>query len=257
MNTQEMEGLMNKYWAWLKDKTSIEQIDSNWVEITTPYLDRHNDHMQIYVRKNADKYELTDDGYIIRDLLISGCSIESQKRQTMLKITLAGFGVSLSDNKSLYVFASAEDFSIKKHSLVQAMLAVNDLFFTTSSHAENLFLDDVTKWLDVSDIRYTPRANFTGKSGLPHLFDFVIPKSKEKGERILQAESNPRRDKIESLIFKWQDIKETRGGNSELFVLMNDIEKPIDSMFTKALQNYQIKHVDWLKKELLRKELAA
>jgi hypothetical protein len=46
----EMQGLIDKYLAWLKDKTSLRQID-DWVEITTPYLDRHNDYLQIYAKQ--------------------------------------------------------------------------------------------------------------------------------------------------------------------------------------------------------------
>ncbi len=37
----------------------------------------------------------------------------------------------------------------------------------------------VVTWLDVHDVRYTPKVKFTGKTGFDHLFDFVIPKSVE------------------------------------------------------------------------------
>lgn len=39
---QEIQNLLAAYHTWLKDKTALRQIDQ-WVEITTPYLDRHND----------------------------------------------------------------------------------------------------------------------------------------------------------------------------------------------------------------------
>lgn len=39
----EVQSLLDQYWAWLRDKTTLRQIN-DWVEITTPYLDRHNDH---------------------------------------------------------------------------------------------------------------------------------------------------------------------------------------------------------------------
>ena len=38
-------GLLNQYWKWLKEKTTLRQIN-DWYEITTPYLDRHNDYLQ-------------------------------------------------------------------------------------------------------------------------------------------------------------------------------------------------------------------
>ncbi len=44
---REIEGLLNSYRAWLKEKTTLREANGEWVEITTPYLDRHNDALQI------------------------------------------------------------------------------------------------------------------------------------------------------------------------------------------------------------------
>lgn len=87
----EMQTLIDKYVAWLKDKTSLRQLE-DWIEITTPYLDRHNDYLQIYARRLNGGFLLTDDGYVLEDLQQSGCKIESPKRQALLKMTLGGFG---------------------------------------------------------------------------------------------------------------------------------------------------------------------
>ena len=46
----DVQRLLEDYLAWLKDKTKLRQID-NWIEITTPYLDRHNDCIQIFAKK--------------------------------------------------------------------------------------------------------------------------------------------------------------------------------------------------------------
>jgi hypothetical protein len=256
MKTTEIERLVNNYLYWLKDKTLIKQVDSDWVELTTPYLDRHNDCLQLYVRKNGTEYELTDDGYIIADLINSGCSLDGAKRQELLNITLAGFGVRLK-NGILSVSATPDNFSIRKHNMIQAMLAINDLFFISSPHVESLFLEDVTKWLDLSEVRYTPRVKFMGKSGYDHFFDFVIPKSKKNGERILQTLSNPKKDSAEALIFKWQDTRETRNNDPQLFVLVNDSEKSISSSIINAFKNYQLKPVLWSERDRIKGELAA
>ena len=101
---------------------------SSWVEITTPYLDRHNDYLQIYVKKTNGGFLLTDDGYIIDDLKQSGCKLDSYKRQELLQMTLNGFGVK-KDGNELQVHTSAESFASCKHNLLQAMLAVNDMFY--------------------------------------------------------------------------------------------------------------------------------
>ncbi|OYV12186.1 MAG: hypothetical protein CG440_1691, partial [Methanosaeta sp. NSM2] len=54
----EIISLMDQYIEWLRGKTSLRQVD-DWIEITTPYLDRHNDYLQIYARRNNGSYVLT------------------------------------------------------------------------------------------------------------------------------------------------------------------------------------------------------
>ena len=71
----EIKSLMDQYIEWLRGKTTLRQVD-NWVEITTPYLDRHNDYLQIYAMRKNGSYVLTDDGYILGDLEQSGCKLE-------------------------------------------------------------------------------------------------------------------------------------------------------------------------------------
>ena len=58
MSVPEIEKLLNDYRAWLVDKTTLRDVDGDWVEVTTPYLDRHNDALQIYVRAENGGYVL-------------------------------------------------------------------------------------------------------------------------------------------------------------------------------------------------------
>ncbi|HYA18772.1 MAG TPA: DUF1828 domain-containing protein [Bryobacteraceae bacterium] len=205
----EIEKLLSEYRTWLRDKTSLREINGTWVEITTPYLDRHNDALQIYVRRGDSGFVLTDDSYTIHDLEASGCNLHTDKRQDLLKMTLNGFGVKL-NNEALEVHATAENFPVRKHSLIQAMLAVNDLFYLAKPVVESLFFEDVVAWLDMNDIRYTPRVKFPGISGYDQFFDFVIPKSRRQPERILQAITTPTREKAQSFIHAWNDTRPTR-----------------------------------------------
>ena len=123
--------LIENYYKWLKHKTSLKQVNG-WEEITTPYFDRHNDYIQIYARRVNGGFVLTDDGETLNDLLQSGCSLASPKRQGLLKTTLNGFGVELRDDQ-LQVHAGPDTFAVRKHNLIQAMLAVNDMFVLASS----------------------------------------------------------------------------------------------------------------------------
>src|SRR6185312_15732133 len=105
--TKEIERLLDDYRLWLKDRTKLREVNGAWVEITTPYLDRHNDAIQIYVRSEGGSYILTDDSYTVRDLEGSGCNLDSPKRKNLLAMTLNGFGIKL-NKEALEVSATAE-----------------------------------------------------------------------------------------------------------------------------------------------------
>jgi Domain of unknown function DUF1829/Domain of unknown function DUF1828 len=251
----DVQQLLDEYWAWLRDRTTLRQI-GEWVEITTPYLDRHNDHIQIYAKRREGAFVLSDDGYVLQDLEQSGCKIDSAKRQSLLKMTLNGFGVQL-NNQALEVHASPDNFPLRKHNLVQAMLAVNDLFYLASPMIASLFYEDVVAWLDLSDIRYTPKAKFTGKSGYDHLFDFVIPKSRVQPERIVRAINRANRDTAQAMAFSWIDTKEVRPLESRAYAILNDSEYAISETVLDAMRNYDVHPVLWSGREQVRQELAA
>lgn len=251
---QEIQRLLDEYLVWLKDKTLLRQIDQ-WVEITTPYLDRHNDYLQIYARKANSGYVLTDDGYTIEDLEQSGCKLNSPKRLDLLKMTLNGFGVQL-QGEALEVHASPDNFAARKHNLVQAMLAVNDMFYLAVPMVANLFYEDVVAWLELHEVRYTPKVKFTGKTGFDHLFDFVIPKSRQQPERIVHAINRPNRDTAQAAAFAWIDTKEVRPPESKAYAILNDSEIPVSPAVLDALRNYDVRPIPWSGREEIRTELA-
>ena len=251
----DIQRLISEYHAWLKDKTVLRQIDQ-WVEITTPYLDRHNDCLQFYAKKANGGFILTDDGSTINDLEQSGCKLDSQKRTDLLNMTLNGFGVKL-DGKALRIHASTDNFALRKHNLVQAMLAVNDMFYLAVPVVASLFYEDVVAWLDLSDIRYTPKVKFTGKTGYDHLFDFVIPKSKIQPERILHAISRPSRNTAQAMAFSWFDTKEVRSSDSRAYALLNNSEHPISESVLDAMRSYDVQPVLWTERAQMQQELAA
>ena len=255
---EEMQSLLDRYWGWLKDKTSMRQI-GDWVEITTPYLDRHNDCLQIYAKRQGGGFVLTDDGYTVEDLEQSGCKIDGPKRQALLRTTLNGFGIRIREaTKAFEVQASADNFALRKHNLLQAMLAVNDLFYVASPSAvANLFFEDVVTWLDDSEIRYTPNVTLAGKSGYGHRFDFVIPKSKAWPERVLRVINRPSRDIAQAVVFAWIDTKEVRAPESRAYAILNDSDRPIAPQTMGAMRNYDVSPVPWSNREGMLEELAA
>lgn len=252
----DIQGLLDEYVHWLKDKTTFRQLDK-WIEITTPYLDRHNDYLQLYAKKDDGKITITDDGYIIQDLIQNGCKLDTKKRRELLQMTLNGFGIQLTDDNALLTHATVQNFALQKHNLIQAMLAVNDLFYLSAPIVENLFLEDVMEWLELHNIRYIQNAKFTGESGYDHLFDFAIPKSRQQPERLLRAISRPVRDTSESFILAWVDTKKVRASDSKAYAFLNDAERTVSNSIAETLKSYNIQPVIWSLRDRYVEELAA
>jgi hypothetical protein len=255
---QQIDELLAQYQTWLRDRMIVKEV-GHWIEITTPYLDRHNDYLQIYARRNDDGiWELTDDGYIIADLESSGCNITSARRQAILLETINGFGVKRGTDNALIVKATEDNFPLKKHSLVQAMLAVGDMFQLSSANVASLFHEDVAKWMEESDIRYTRSVRLPGKSGYDQRFDFVIPPSKKsRHERFVNLINNPTKERAQSASFVWTDVRGSRP-NAVAYTIINDaVAREVPQGVVEALRAYQIQPVLWSQRDAVREELAA
>lgn len=244
----EIGRLVDGYRSWLKDRTVLKAINSEWVEISTPFLDRHNDYIQIYAKKDEGGYLITDDGHTIRDLEISGCTLDTPRRQNLLKLAVNGFAVEDKDG-ALRVRASEHNFSARKHALVQSILAVNDLFSTAASTVRSLFKEDVAHWLDLAEIRYIPDVQFVGKTGFVHNFDFAIPRSRRQPERLVKAINNPNKDSAQSFIFAWLDTREERPSDSIALAFLNNGDRSVPTPVMDAFGQYDIEPILWSRRE--------
>jgi hypothetical protein len=253
---EDIQALIDEYTQWLRDKSVLHEVGDQYIEITTPYLNRHNDYTQIYVRRANGDFFLTDDGETIGDLRASGCDLETKKRKDLLMAILNGFGIQRQGD-ALVVKATSRSFSLRKHNLIQAILAVNDLFYLAVPVVASLFLEDVTDWLQLHEIRFTPNVKFTGKSGYDHTFDFVVPASRQASERLIRAISRPSRDMAEALAFSWIDIREVRPSEAQFYVFLNDEDHMPLAPVVDALQSYEIIPVPWSNRDRVREELEA
>lgn len=238
----EISLLVDEYFKWLKDNTILKQVKDNVVEITVPFLDRHNDHIQLYVQKKDSGYILTDLGYVFADLIISGVNLKSYTRRKILGEILNGFGILIGESNELFVEAKKSNFPQKKHDLIQAILAINDLFVLSTSKTFSFFIEDVERFFETIEVRYTKNVKIEGKSKFSHKFEFLIPKSKSFKERLLKTVNHPNRRNIESLLFSFSDVLSERDALG--IVILND-ENEIEEDVLTALKEYNLHAIKW------------
>ncbi len=129
MNT-ETKGLVETYLAWLRERSSEREIEGGWHELTLPFLDRHNDHLLVYVRRGHDGLLITDEGRTIGDLKRVGCDLKaSPKRRAIAEGILRGLGLDpdLLDQGEIKTAAVDGEFPGRLHRMLMSMLAIDGL----------------------------------------------------------------------------------------------------------------------------------
>jgi hypothetical protein len=253
MTKAECEKLIGDYLRWLRAGLEVSEL-GQCCKIATPFLDRHNDEIEIYVEKSNGSLLLTDDGYTIRDLAACGMTFSTDKRNAHLTAILNGFGVRR-EGDELRVHASIQDFPQKKHSLVQAMLAVNDMFVMSEEHVLSLFKEDVAKFLESHEIPIFPEFKLSGRSGFDHKFDFGLPKTQRRPQRVLQAINNLTKDQATSFAFAVADVRVIRSEPLLAFTFINDVDHPPNDDNLSAIQAYDIQPLRWSRRDDTLSEL--
>ena len=255
MTKQECQALVEAYVDWLRKGLSVEKLDEA-CELTTPFLDRHNDHIQLYAVKRNGQIVLSDDGYILSDLKTGGLDLRTPKRKAVLEAVLNGFGVRMESNQ-IVAEASQSNVGQRLHALVQAMLAVNDMFVMAQPRVTSFFWEDVRTYLDQHEVRYSARVKVAGRSGFDHAIDFLIPSSRTRPERFVQAINAPSKNTIGTYLFALGDTREARGEGTEAYAFLNDQDKEIGGDVIDALEAYEVKAALWSRREDYVEALAA
>jgi len=246
--------LIDDYLRWINEGYQVEAADS-YAVIGTPFLDPHNDEIQIFVEQEDERLRLSDDSYTIADLRDLGLEINTEKREAQLRQILNGFGVQLEDGE-LFIFATPSDFPQRKHSLLQAILAIHDLAVMGQTQIVSFFEEDVARFLHESQIPHIRGIKLSGRSGFDHHFGFVVPTLNDRPEFALLAANNLTRDLATSIAFMVNDVRIQRGKDQfQAKVIVNDQERAPSPDHLDALRAYEIQPTMWSSRSELAKIL--
>jgi len=242
MKLQETD-FIKAYTDWIKTN-SAQKFVNGYTEVTTPFLDIHNDMIQFYVQKDGNQFFFTDDGYTLTDIEMNGISLSTQKRKELvtnladlLNVKVENGAITARTNNPIFVAQTM-------HKMIQAILKFGDMLYLASPQVRSLFMDDVKRYLDSYDIRFISSPMYAGRSGLPQRFDFVIPKSKKSPERIITTINRPSRQSIQSAIFAWNDVKDSNKDGAISYLILNDQSKK-NIAFKEAAMEYGMKAFWW------------
>ena len=240
--------MIGEYTAWLR-KEITTAVYGEYTELTIPYLDRFNDYLQMYAKLNSDgTISLTDDGYIIGSLISSGITFKKgSNREKQLQKIAAKYNVTVT-GEDITTIATSNDFPQKKHMMVQAMLAIDDLFVISPEAVKDYFLEDIEAFFKANNIFYSTDFSLLGKSGTIYTYDFHLQRTKEKPERFCKGFNKLNMAKRDLTMFNWMDTQEKRGVTSELLVIYNDTNAVSNDVLT-GFFNYGIKSVPFSRRQ--------
>lgn len=255
MTALRHENLLADYLQWLRDQYIGETL-GNAVEITTPFLDQHNDNIQVYVQKENESIIISDDYYVLNNLKMSGCELDTPKRKEILNSILLSFGVKQEGDK-LFIETTSQAFPKKMHSFIQAVMAINDLFVLARPTIEGIFKEDVESFLYENNVRFFPSFKLTGKSGFDYLFHFAVPGAHDSSDKIIQAINNPSKQNTIQLLGQWQDINQIRPKSTLLYPVLNDRDHKVSEEVLTAYAEYNAKPILWSERDKYISELVA
>lgn len=247
---------ITQYTNWIKSQ-SVQRAINTYTEITTPFLDAHNDELRFYVRKEGNDYFFTDDGYILADLEMSGMNISTGKRKELLQNMADTMSISIEEGAITARTNDPSRIAQTMHLMIQAMMKIGDMFMLSSSQVRNLFVDDVKSFFEEKDVRNTSSVMFPGKSGLTQRFDFVIPASRQMPERLITTINHPTRQNVQSAMFAWSDVKLTRKDESAGYIILNDNTRNSSTLIDAINRVESMKAIPWSKRNEFIKEFAA
>lgn len=251
-----IDKLLKSYFAFIQSDFETNEIEKNTYEITTPFLDRHNDHIMFYVTISEDYITLTDNGLTMQDLSLSGVDIKNKKTKQELDIALNGFGIMKDNNNALFAKVSQTEYARMQNNLIQAILSVNDMISIPQNRQKNsFFFDEVSKFFDDINASYTTNIQIQGKSIFSHKIDFLMTKNKNHRERLIKILNVPKKENLKNYIFSFTDLGADRA-NSDKILILNDTQTDIKD-FESATSNYGITPISWSKKDINKDLFAA
>lgn len=216
--------LSNRYFDWLKENITFEQLNQKTTRIDMPFLDLSADEIEMYaIQQDDGQLTLTDDGWTIDNLEGNGIYItKSTKKKRLLHQQLLAYGISY-ENCELKINTTIENFAEAKHRLLQAILFVNDMFMLSSSTRINYFVNDISNFFVTNKIRTSKNISYIGESGLTHKYDFLIPGLDQIPMKLFKTMSSPNNPLFAKALLA--DVEQTRPvleDPGQFYVFMND-----------------------------------
>lgn len=241
----------------MKHKSNFIPLNGQNIRFNTPFIDPFGDEYKVLIRSKSSSYEVTDQGYTIWNLKSRGNDV-TKKDSTRMNIVngiISDNNVSLKpDNNALYkeVYSKSE-VAQAINQVLDSMMKVSDLVFTSRSKVKKIFKEDVLDYLSKNKKKFSYDLGFrvNGKSNMSYNLDFVFRKNLSDA-RWTKIYTSLTKDVAERAIGIWLDTDIYRNNNPSVNATFNILVQDIDlnkNSFVGGLKNHNINVVDFNNKK--------
>lgn len=251
LNTKD---LLDASFKWYEQRFTIKDL-KNASEIVTPFVNHLNDRISLFVEiiENGD-IKLSDDGITINELELAGLDLTVPTRQKIFNDILRNYDLKIEDDIIYSVAKNQTQFSQKKYNLLQGLLSIYDILFTSKNYVTGIFNEEVLEYLFENEFGGTPNPKLIGDSGLTHQLDYSLGATKKRPHTLIKFLNQPKFTEVAAQKFISDDLKkkmETPKISVKYVIIGNDQKQPIPEKSLIAAKDMGIDLVPWSDKKSL------
>ena len=124
----DIHKLLDQCGGWLTQTILASPCKDDFYKVVVPLFDHMNDGLEIYVREKEGQVDITDDGYIISNLAMSGVTVsEGSEQREFIKRIIRKNDLELR-NDEIWAHTTMDQFPIVVLTVLQAMLTIDALY---------------------------------------------------------------------------------------------------------------------------------
>lgn len=249
MKTQQ---LLDGYINWFTQRYSVKELKEA-DEITTPFTNHLNDRITLYIEfLNKNKIKISDDGITLDELDMMGININVPTRKKILETIIKDHGLTLTDGVLFKISETPSSFAQNKHDLIQGILSIYDILFTSKEISKGIFHEEVLDYFFENEFAGTPKPKLLGASGITHNVDYSLGATKKKPQILIKLLNDPSFKEVAAQQYISNDLKEglqTPKVKVRYVIIANDSKKRIPDKSLIASEDMGIDLIPWSNKE--------
>lgn len=249
---QNTQSLLNEYFNFYQQKYSIRELKKA-SEIITPFTNHLNDRIALYVEfLPDDKLRLSDDGITLNELEMLGIDITSATRTKILNSILKNYQLAISEDVIYTIAESPSQFSQKKLNMIQGLLSVYDILFTSRENSKSIFQEEVFDYFFENDFGGTEQPKLVGASGITHSVDYSLGATKKRPQILFKFLNTPTFTEVAAQKYVSDDLKkglEKPRIDVKYVIIGNDRKQNIPQKSVEASRDMGIDLIPWSLKE--------